>query len=101
MSAGFRKTADGSNVHRVYTGDVRFEWNPEKAAANLKKHRVTFEEAVEAFADPNAVEIYDSEHSGEEPRFNLIGYSHSRLLFIVFTEKEEEGETVRNLISAR
>lgn len=77
---------------------MQFTWNPDKAAINIQRHRVSFEEAMEAFFDQNAVDDYDVEHSDEEPRFNLIGLSSRRLLFVVYTEPEEG--TIR-IISAR
>jgi uncharacterized DUF497 family protein len=77
---------------------VQFEWDPDKAAINWKRHRVSFEEAVEAFFDPQAVDDFDPEHSLEESRFNLIGLSSRRLLFVVYTEVRKE---VIRLISAR
>ena len=43
--------------------DVRFEWDPQKAATNLKKHRVSFEEATTVFLDENALFINDPDHS--------------------------------------
>ncbi len=69
---------------------MRFEWDPDKAATNLKRHRVSFEEAVEAFFDPTAVDDFDPEHSLEETRFNLIGLSSRRLLFVVYTQPEDD-----------
>ena len=74
-------------------------WDNRKAEANLKNHDVSFAEAQEAFFDPNAVEIYDADHSTRmEKRYNLIGLSSRRLLFVVYTELE--GPTVW-IISAR
>lgn len=77
---------------------MRFEWDPDKAATNLKRHRVSFEEAVEAFFDPTAVDDFDPEHSLEETRFNLIGLSSRRLLFVVYTQPEDD---VIRIVSAR
>jgi uncharacterized protein len=77
---------------------MRFDWNPEKAEINEGRHQVTFEEAIEAFFDPHAVDDYDVDHSIYEHRYNLIGWSSRRLLFIVYTEPEEG---VIHLISAR
>lgn len=48
---------------------MRFEWDDEKAQANLEKHGVSFGEATEVFYDPNALEGYDAEHSTDENRF--------------------------------
>ncbi len=62
-----------------------FEWNKTKAAANVRKHRVHFEEAAMAFADRWALVTDDPEHAEDEPRQILIGYSdRHRLLFVSF-----------------
>ena len=45
-----------------------FEWDPQKAKINLKKHKVSFERACTVFKDPNALSIYDEEHSEKEDR---------------------------------
>jgi uncharacterized protein len=77
---------------------LRFTWDPKKAAANLRKHRVAFPEAATAFADPLSVTIPDPEHSQAEDRFILLGQSErGRLLVVAHTER---GDTLR-LISAR
>jgi uncharacterized DUF497 family protein len=63
---------------------VRFTWDPRKAAANAKKHGVTFEEAATAFADPLGAYYPDRMH---ETRFILIGRSRQqRLLYVVHAE---------------
>lgn len=77
---------------------MRFEWDDEKAVANLEKHGVSFGEATEVFYDPNALEDYDPAHSGTEDRFFIIGLSSRRLLYVIYAERA--GDTVR-LISAR
>ena len=77
---------------------MRFEWDAVKAASNLKKHGVSFEEATEVFYDPCALEGLDSVHSTQETRFFIIGYSSSRLLFVTYIESAEN--KVR-IISAR
>ncbi len=59
---------------------MRFEWDEAKAASNLKIHGVSFNEAVEVFFDPNAVEGFDTEYSNAEDRFYIIGLSSRRLL---------------------
>lgn len=76
---------------------MRFEWDDEKAINNVKKHGVSFGEATEVFYDPNALQG-DDEHSGDEGRFFIIGYSIKRLLFAVFAERREG---VIRIISAR
>jgi len=75
-----------------------FEWDPQKAAANERKHRVTFDEAVTAFGDPFGTVVDDPRHSVGEARLVLLGYSQAnRLLAVMFTER---GDRIR-LISAR
>ena len=77
---------------------MRFEWDPEKARRNLKKHRVSFDEAVTAFYDPLSATFDDPDHSDEEQRYITIGFSsQGRLLVVGHTER---GEIVR-IISAR
>jgi uncharacterized DUF497 family protein len=77
---------------------VRFEWDDQKAIENVEKHGVSFGEATEVFYDPNAVEGEDAEHSHDESRFFIIGYSTNRILFVVFAERL--GNVIR-IISAR
>lgn len=67
---------------------LEFEWDDAKAQANLKKHGVPFDEALTVFADPLARIFDDPDHSGDEPREIVIGYSStSRLLVVGFTER--------------
>jgi uncharacterized protein len=78
--------------------DITFEWDENKAKQNLKKHRVSFDEAAAVFGDPLSLTIADPLHSQEEDRFVILGESHQRrLLVVVFTER---GENIR-IISAR
>lgn len=78
---------------------LRFEWDEDKAASNVAKHGVTFDEASTVFGDPLAVIFDDEEHSQDEIREIIIGHSIlERLLLISFTERGKE--TVR-IISAR
>jgi hypothetical protein len=66
---------------------VRFEWNASKATANLRKHRVSFDEAASAFFDPFSVTGDDPDHSLEERRFVTFGVSSSgRLLVVAHTD---------------
>ena len=55
---------------------LRFEWDGSKAAANLKKHGVSFEEATTVFSDPLSLTISDPDHSASEARFLDLGMSH-------------------------
>ena len=60
-----------------------YEWDPDKAAANLKKHRVSFEEAASVFLDAGALTFWDPDHSDEEDREITIGRSaRPRVLFV-------------------
>ena len=54
---------------------MRFEWDGDKAAANIKKHRVSFDEAVTVFYDPLAATFGDPDHSNDESRLVTVGYS--------------------------
>ena len=77
---------------------MRFEWDDRKAIENLTRHGVSFGEANEVFYDPNAVEVEDAEHSFDESRFVIIGYSTSRMLYVVFAERHKD---VIRIISVR
>ena len=75
-----------------------FEWDPQKAKSNLKKHGVSFEEASTAFQDTLSLAIDDPLHSIDEERVVLIGMSNkNRLLVVVHAER---GDNIR-IISAR
>ena len=77
---------------------MKFKWDENKAAANLSKHGVSFQEAKSVFDDPLYVDFYDPDHSYEEHRYILVGESQEdRLLIVSYTER---GDTIR-LISAR
>jgi uncharacterized DUF497 family protein len=77
---------------------MEFEWDPDKAKANLKKHDVSFHEASTVFGDPLAITFNDPDHSIREHRFLTFGYSRmSHLLVVVHTERH--GKT--RIISAR
>ena len=68
--------------------DTQFEWDDDKARTNLRKHKVSFEEAATVFDDPLAHIFDDEEHSGSEERNLIIGESRfRRLLLVVFTER--------------
>nr|WP_207301182.1 BrnT family toxin [Aquabacterium lacunae] len=79
---------------------MKFEWDPPKAAANLKKHQVSFDEAKSVFYDEFAIQFFDEEHSSDEERFLMLGMSSSAKLLIVCHCEREHGEVIR-IISAR
>ncbi|MEO6195914.1 MAG: BrnT family toxin [Thermoanaerobaculia bacterium] len=75
-----------------------FEWDPDKAAHNLDKHGVTFEEAQTVFEDDLFVVFEDPDHSGYEKRYLIMGQSREgRLLVVSYTERSRRAR----LISAR
>uniref|UniRef100_UPI00405781A4 BrnT family toxin n=1 Tax=Candidatus Electronema sp. TaxID=2698783 RepID=UPI00405781A4 len=77
---------------------MSFEWDPEKANSNVKKHGVSFEEAATVFYDPMSATLDDPDHSVAEARLITIGYStQNRLLFVSHAER---GAIIR-IISAR
>jgi len=70
---------------------IPFEWDEEKAEINLKKHKVSFEEAKSVFGDPFSITVDDPDHSKEEQRFIDIGKSASgKLLVVVYTERRNK-----------
>lgn len=79
---------------------MRFEWDPAKAAANARKHKVTFEAAKSVFYDDFAVQFFDEEHSSFEDRFLLLGMSSDARLLLVCHCERDEGDVIR-IISAR
>ncbi|HEX5283520.1 MAG TPA: BrnT family toxin [Bryocella sp.] len=67
----------------------KVKFDPRKAAANLRKHRVSFDEAITVFTDPLRATIHDEEHSIDEERFIVLGQStRGRILFVVYTETD-------------
>ena len=62
---------------------IPFEWDEEKAEINLKKHKISFEEAKSVFGDPFSITVDDPDHSKEEQRFIDIGKSASGKLLVV------------------
>jgi uncharacterized DUF497 family protein len=79
---------------------LRFEWDARKAAANERKHGVSFEEARTVFFDERARLIDDPDHSEYEDRFVLLGLSSAlRLLLVCHCYRSEDG--VVRIISAR
>jgi uncharacterized DUF497 family protein len=78
---------------------MRFIWSPAKAAANSRKHGVTFEEASTALADDLAITAADPDHSVGEERWITFGVS-ARGRLLVVSHTDEEGDIIR-IISAR
>ena len=79
---------------------ISFGWDRTKAESNLKKHKISFEEAQTVFSDPNARMIFDPEHSGDEDRFVLPGISSGLRLLVICHCYKEDNMIIR-IISAR
>ena len=79
---------------------MRFAWDDAKADENRRKHGVSFEEATTVFADENARLKHDPDHSQEEDRFILLGFSAKLRLLLVCHAYRENDEVIR-IISAR
>jgi uncharacterized DUF497 family protein len=80
-----------------------FEWDPEKEKMNKKKHNISFEEAATVFHDPNAITIFDEDHTEKEERWITIGISSSgKLIIVCHTYYEISEDTiVLRMYSAR
>jgi hypothetical protein len=81
-------------------GNIEFAWDRRKARSNRIKHGVSFEEAETVFVDENARLIDDPDHSGDEDRFLLLGYS-VRARCLIVSHCYRESDSVIRLISAR
>jgi uncharacterized DUF497 family protein len=81
-------------------GNIEFAWDRRKARSNLAKHGVSFEEAQTVFLDESARLIDDPDHSDEEERFLLLGYSFQAQCLLV-SHCYRETDSVIRLISAR
>jgi uncharacterized protein len=84
---------------------MRFEWDPAKAAGNLRKHKVSFDTAIRAFADPLAFTVQDRIEGGEQ-RWQTLGLVEGYVLLLVahtIREEEENGQPTEiiRIISAR
>ena len=79
---------------------IQFDWNPQKAHANLEKHGISFEEAKSVFFDEYARQFFDEAHSSREERFIMLGLS-SMLRVLVVCHCERSGGEVIRIISAR
>jgi len=80
--------------------ELEFVWDNRKNRSNVRKHGVSFEEARTAFYDERAVAFFDPDHSDDEDRFILLGFSF-RLRVLVVCHCFREDQTVVRIISAR
>jgi len=79
---------------------LRFEWNSRKNKANTNKHKISFEEAKTVFLDERAAIANDPDHSDNEDRYIIIGFSSAACPLLVCFCERDEGNTIR-IISAR
>lgn len=80
--------------------EITFSWDAKKAGQNLKKHRISFEEASTVFYDEKATEFFDPEHSKGEKRFLMLGLSWRLRILVVCYCLRKQGSEMR-IISAR
>ena len=80
--------------------ELRFEWDPRKAAANRRKHHVSFEDAETVFADENALLMADADHQSTEDRFVILGLSAALNTLVVCHCYRAKASVIR-IISAR
>jgi uncharacterized DUF497 family protein len=80
-----------------------FAWDARKAARNFEKHGVSFEEAATVFADPDALEWEDPEHSHQENRFKRLGISaEGRIVILVYSYRRlKDGKETLRIITSR
>ena len=81
-------------------GKLTFLWDPKKAQQNVKKHKVSFQEAASVFFDENAMEFFDEDHSVDEERFLMLGISFRLRLLVVSYAVCDKARQIR-LISVR
>jgi len=80
--------------------EIRFDWDKRKEKANVKKHGISFDEALSVFYDENAIQYFDPDHSDDEDRFILLGISF-KLKVLVVCHCFRESETVIRIIAVR
>ena len=80
--------------------EIEFSWDARKARENIRKHKVSFEEASTVFYDESAIEFFDPEHSTKEERFLMLGLSGRLRIMVVYYCLRKEGFEIR-IIFAR
>ena len=80
-----------------------FDWDPNKAKTNRRKHGISFEQASTIFLDPRMISVFDTEHSQDEDRWATIGIDRNGiLLVVVHTFRQLDADSCRiRIISAR
>ncbi len=87
-------------MYNIIIKGIKFEWDPNKNEVNKKKHKISFEEAQTVFYDENALVIDGPEHSSEEERFIILGFSNEANLLVV-CHCYRESDSIIRIISAR
>ena len=80
--------------------NVRFEWDESKNRLNIKKHKISFSEAMTVFDDPDVLYKADPDHSDIEERFIVFGYSKEKRILVV-CHCYKESDSVIRIFSAR
>ena len=89
-----------SRAYNVHMAELRFTWDKRKNLANVRKHKVSFEEAQTIFRDENAIQYFYPDQSEDEDRFILLGGS-AKLRVLIVCHCLRESEMVVRIISAR
>ena len=79
---------------------LQFVWDKRKATSNQRKHGISFEEAATVFSDPLSLAIEDPDHSEEEDRYLMLGFSYRLRVLVVSHSLRKNGSEIR-IISAR
>ncbi len=87
-----------NTIIKVKGGAVDFEWDDDKNKSNLKKHGVSFEDAIPVFFDEHSISRMDTRKDYGEERYQIVGMSNIGVLMVAYTERH--GTTMR-IISAR
>ena len=83
---------------------INFEWDPNKAAQNIRKHGVSFERAASVFHDPETISLFDSAHSADEERWLTLGLDVQGALLVVshtWREKDDGSTRCRIILHAK
>lgn len=87
-------------MYNIIMDTIKFEWDENKNTINKQKHKISFEEAKTVFYDEDALVIDDPEHSTEEERFIILGFSQKANLLVV-CHCYRASDSVIRIISAR
>lgn len=88
------------NNYNISTDGIKFQWDENKNSINRRKHHISFEEAQTVFADVDALIIDDPDHSEQEERFIIMGFS-LRANLLVVCHCYRDNDSVIRIISAR